>query len=48
MNHSVFVLGAGGMARETLDVYSDLGREKDMLGFLEENCKREGARLCWE
>lgn len=45
MRNRVFILGAGGMARETFDVYIDLGRESDVLGFLEENCKREGKLL---
>ena len=45
LNKRVFILGAGGFARETLDVYIDLGREKDVLGFLEEDCKREGEML---
>jgi sugar O-acyltransferase (sialic acid O-acetyltransferase NeuD family) len=41
----VFIIGAGGFARETLDVYIDLKREEDVLGFLEENCKMEGELL---
>jgi len=45
VNKSVFILGAGGFAREAFDVYIDSGREKDVLGFLEENCKREGEML---
>lgn len=45
MNGKVFILGAGGFARETFDVYIDAGREGDVLGFLEENCKIEGALL---
>ena len=45
MNRRVFILGAGGMARESFDVYIDLGKETDVLGFLEENCKREGELL---
>jgi len=44
-SQKVFILGAGGFGRETLDVYIDLGRESDVLGFLEENCKREGELL---
>jgi sugar O-acyltransferase (sialic acid O-acetyltransferase NeuD family) len=42
---SVFILGAGGMARETLNAYTDLAREQDVLGFLEESCKNDGAIL---
>jgi len=45
MNDRVFIVGAGGLARETLSMYVDLGREKDICGFLEENCKREGEIL---
>jgi sugar O-acyltransferase (sialic acid O-acetyltransferase NeuD family) len=45
VKNKVFILGAGGMARETFDVYIDLGREREVLGFLEENCKREGMLL---
>ena len=40
-----YIIGAGGFARETLDIYIDLGREKDVLGFLEENCQNDGAIL---
>lgn len=45
MSRKVFILGAGGFAREVFDVYIDAGREGDVLGFLEENCKNEGALL---
>jgi len=45
MDKSVFILGAGGFARETFDVYIDLGRETDVLGFLEEDCKNDGNML---
>ena len=45
MGRSVFILGAGGMARETFDIYIDAGIEIDVLGFLEENCKNEGTLL---
>lgn len=45
MSKRVFILGAGGFGREVLDVYIDLGREKDVLGFLEEDCKKEGELL---
>jgi sugar O-acyltransferase (sialic acid O-acetyltransferase NeuD family) len=41
VDKKVFILGAGGFARETFDVYIDLGRENDVLGFLEENCQRK-------
>ncbi len=45
MRNRVFITGAGGMARETFDIYIDLGRERDVLGFLEENCKRQRKLL---
>jgi len=45
MNERVFIVGAGGFARETLSMYVDLGRERDICAFLEENCKREGEIL---
>ena len=45
MKESVFIVGAGGFAREILSMYVDLGREKEIGGFLEENCKREGEIL---
>ena len=45
VDEKVFILGAGGFARETFDIYIDLGRENDVLGFIEENCKREGQLL---
>ncbi|MCW3995880.1 MAG: acetyltransferase [Candidatus Bathyarchaeota archaeon] len=44
-NSPVFILGAGGMARETLDIYTALGRKKDVCGFLEENSKADGTDL---
>ena len=45
MTNKVFIIGAGGFARETFDVYIDLKREEDVLGFLEENCKKDGEML---
>jgi len=41
----VFILGAGGFGKEILDFYQDLGREKDILGFLDENPEIEGNIL---
>lgn len=41
----VFILGAGGFARTTLDIYVDLSREGEVLGYLEDNCKRDGEIL---
>jgi hypothetical protein len=45
MTSKVFIIGAGGFAREVFDVYLDLNREEDVMGFLEENCKKEGELL---
>lgn len=45
VNEKVLIIGAGGFARETFDVYIDLGREEDVLCFLEENCKKDGEML---
>jgi sugar O-acyltransferase (sialic acid O-acetyltransferase NeuD family) len=45
MGQPIFILGAGGMARETFDLYIETGREGDVLGFLEENCKNDGVLL---
>ena len=45
MNKKVFIIGAGGCARETFDAYIDAGREADVAGFLEEGCKKEGNVL---
>jgi sugar O-acyltransferase (sialic acid O-acetyltransferase NeuD family) len=45
MKKNVFIVGAGGCARETLDIYIDLQREADVLGFVEENCQKEGQLL---
>jgi len=44
-NCKVYLLGAGGFARETLDIYIDLNRADDVLGFIEQNSKREGVFL---
>lgn len=41
----IYILGAGGMARETLNIYRDLGRFDEVAGFIEENCKREGLKI---
>ena len=45
MTKNVFIIGAGGFARETFDVYIDLKREEDVIGFLEENCSKVGEIL---
>ena len=41
----VFILGAGGFGKEILDFYNDLGREEDVLGFLDENLEIAGKIL---
>ena len=41
----IYILGAGAMARETLNIYKDLGRFKEIGGFIEENCKNEGLNI---
>lgn len=38
----VYIVGAGGMGRETLNVYRDAGREDEVAGFLEEHCGEPG------
>ena len=45
MSKKTCILGAGGFARETLDIYIDLGRESDVLGFVEESCQCDGIIL---
>lgn len=45
MKQKIFILGAGGFAREVLNIFSDLNRNEDVLGFLEENCQREGKLI---
>jgi len=42
----IYILGAGGMAKQTLVVYRDLNRFKHIAGFIEQNCKREGQKIC--
>lgn len=41
----IYILGAGGFARETFDIYIDSGRENEIIGFLEDNCQRKGGLL---
>lgn len=36
----IYILGAGGMAKEVLNIYEDLDRDEEVVGFLEENCHR--------
>lgn len=39
----VYIIGAGGFGRETLNVYRDAGREAEVAGFLEE--RAEAGRI---
>ena len=41
----IYILGAGGFAREVLNIYIDLGKDNKVAGFLEENCQRTDALL---
>ena len=41
----IYILGAGGFAREVLNIIIDLGREEDVLGFVEQHSVREGEVL---
>ena len=41
----VWIIGAGGFGRETLNVYRDAGREAEVAGFLEEDCVQPGRLL---
>ena len=41
----IYILGAGGFARETLNIYIDANREDEVKGFVEQDCKREGTIL---
>jgi len=37
----IYILGAGGFAREVLNVYIDLGREQEVIGFVEQDSRRQ-------
>ncbi|MEM4293977.1 MAG: acetyltransferase [Thermoplasmata archaeon] len=41
----IYILGAGGCARETHNILVDLGLETEFAGFLEDNCQRRGTLL---
>ena len=41
----VWIIGAGGFGRETLNVYRDARREAEVSGFLEEHCRQLGALI---
>jgi len=42
---TIYILGAGAMARETLSIYKDLGKFEQVSGLIEENCIRKGLRI---
>ena len=42
MSSSIYILGAGGMAKEVFDIYSHLGKSDYIKGFIEENSERSG------
>jgi len=41
----VWIIGAGGFGRETLNVYRDAGRAGEVAGFLEEGCAEPGRLI---
>lgn len=41
----IYIIGAGGCGREVLIIYTDLARDNEVAGFLEENCKQNGNIL---
>jgi sugar O-acyltransferase (sialic acid O-acetyltransferase NeuD family) len=41
----IYIIGAGGFGREVLNIYTDLGREEEVAGFLIENCDKRGTKI---
>jgi sugar O-acyltransferase (sialic acid O-acetyltransferase NeuD family) len=41
----ILIIGAGGFARETYDIYIDLDREQEVSAFVEENCRKNGQLI---
>lgn len=41
----IYILGASAMAKETLNIYKQLGRFAEIGGFIEEDCKTEGSKI---
>ncbi|MEM4523329.1 MAG: acetyltransferase [Nitrososphaeria archaeon] len=41
----IYIVGAGGFAREVHNILIDLGLDDEVIGFLEDNCQRRGALL---
>jgi len=42
----VYILGAGAMARETLDIYAALERDDEVQGFIVQELQDENAKIC--
>ncbi len=42
---NIYILGAGSMAREVLEIYRDLNKASAVSGFLEENSTRENQYI---
>jgi sugar O-acyltransferase (sialic acid O-acetyltransferase NeuD family) len=40
----IYLLGSGAMARETFQIYDDLGKSKIICGFIEENSKKRKSK----
>ena len=45
MQKKIFILGGGGFGREILNIFTDLNRENEVEGYIEENCQREGELI---
>lgn len=45
VSKTIYILGAGRMAKETLSFYRDLNKFEVVFGFIEENCKRKGLKI---
>lgn len=43
--YKYYIVGAGGFGREVLNIFIDLDMENNVLGFLEENCRRRGELI---
>ena len=41
----IYILGAGGFAPQVLQIFVDLQRDDEVLGFLEDDCQRRGNML---
>jgi sugar O-acyltransferase (sialic acid O-acetyltransferase NeuD family) len=41
----IYILGAGSMARETFNIYKDLNRDEEIVGFIEEDCRQRERKI---